>query len=180
MEEQQEEQAQWYVVKVHSGFEQSVKSGIEQATSSLGLSDRIFEVIVPTEKQVRVKKGKRTEKEERIYPGYIIVHMIIDDQTWYAVNNVEHVSGFLGSRQYAESLSQEEVDAIKRQMSGDVVHHETDFKVGDVVRIVDGPFADLDGRIGEVYADKGQAMVFVSMFGRETPVKLDIFQIRSL
>ena len=178
--EEKEERAQWYVVKVHSGFEQSVKVGIEQAIQSLGLSDRIFEVIVPTVKQVRVKKGKRTEKEERIYPGYIIVHMVIDDQTWYAVNNIEHVSGFLGSRTYAESLSQEEVDVIKQQMSGDVVHHETDFKVGDIVHITDGPFADLDGRIGEVHADKGQVMVFVSMFGRETPVKLDIFQIRSL
>lgn len=174
------EEARWYVVKAHSGFEPSVKLGIEQAIDSLNLGDRIFEIIVPTEKQVRVKGGKRTEKEERIYPGYIIIHMIIDDETWYAINNVEHVSGFIGTKEYAESLSQEEVDTIKQQMSGDVVHHETDFKVGDMVRIIDGPFADLDGRIGEVHADKGQAMVYVSMFGRETPVKLDIFQIRGL
>lgn len=178
--DEQQEQARWYVVKVHSGFEQVVKNGIEQAIQSLGVGDRIFEVIIPTEKQVRVKGGKRTEKEERIYPGYIIVHMIIDDQTWYAVNNIEHVTGFLGSRSYAESLAQEEVDSIKKQMSGDVVHHKTDLEVGSMVRIVDGPFADLDGRVGEVHEDKGQVTVYVSMFGRETPVKIDMFQIRSL
>ncbi len=181
MEEiQEEKQPKWYVVKVHSGFEQVVRMSIMQTIESLGLADKIFEVVIPTEKQVRIKGGKRTEKEERIYPGYILVYMIIDDQTWYAINNVEYSSGFLGSRAHAESLSQEEVDVIKERMRGDTVRHETDLKVGDAVKIIDGPFSDLGGKVSEVDIDKGQATVLIPMFGRETPVKLDLFQIRSV
>ena len=179
-EKQEEKKVAWYVVKVHSGFEQVVKMSIMQTIESLGLEDKIFEVIIPTEKQLRIKGGRRTEKEERIYPGYILVHMIIDDQTWYAINNIEYSSGFLGSRTHAESLSEEEVDAIKKRMKGDTVRHETDLKVGDAVKIIDGPFSDLDGKIGEVDIDKGQAVVLIPMFGRETPVKLDLFQIRGV
>lgn len=179
-EKQEEKKAAWYVVKVHSGFEQVVKTSIIQAAESLGLEDEVFEVVIPTEKQVRIKGGKRTEKEERIYPGYILVHMIINDQTWYAINNIEYSSGFLGSRTHAESLSQDEVDVIKERMKGDTVRHDTDLKVGDVVKIIDGPFSDLDGKIGEMDIDKGQAVVLIPMFGRETPVKLDLFQIRSV
>ena len=181
MEEiQEEKQAKWYVVKVHSGFEQVVKMSVMQTIESLGLEDKIFEVVIPTEKQVRIKGGKRTEKEERMYPGYILVHMIINDQTWYAINNIEYSSGFLGSRAHAESLSQKEVDAIKERMHGDTVKHDTDLKVEDVVKIIDGPFSDLSGKISEVDIDKGQATVLIPMFGRETPVKLDLFQIRSV
>lgn len=181
MEEiQEEKQPKWYVVKVHSGFEQVVKMSIMQTIESLGLEDKIFEVVIPTEKQVRIKGGRRTEKEERIYPGYILVYMVIDDQTWYAINNIEYSSGFLGSRTHAESLSKEEVDVIKERMRGDTVRHETDLKVGDAVKIIDGPFSDLDGKVSEVDVDKGQATVLIPMFGRETPVKLDLFQIRSV
>ena len=181
MEEVQEEnKAKWYVVKVHSGFEQVVKMSIIQTIESLGLEEKIFEVLIPTEKRVRIKGGRRTGKEERIYPGYILIHMIIDDQTWYAINNIEYSSGFLGSRTHAESLSQEEVDTIKERMRGDMVRHETDLKVGDVVKIIDGPFSDLDGKVSEVDVDKGQAIVLIPMFGRETPVKLDLFQIRGV
>jgi len=153
---------------------------VMQTIESLGLEDKIFEVVIPTEKQIRIKGGRRTEKEERIYPGYILVHMIIDDQTWYAINNIEYSSGFLGSRTHAESLSQEEVDVIKERMRGDTVKHDTDLKVGDSVKIIDGPFSDLDGKISEVDVDRGQATVLIPMFGRETPVKLDLFQIRSV
>ena len=181
MEEiQEEKRPKWYVVKVHSGFEQVVRMSIMQTIESLGLEDKIFEVVIPTEKQVRIKGGRRTEKEERIYPGYILVYMIIDDQTWYAINNIEYSSGFLGSRTHAESLSQEEVDVIKERMRGDTVRHETDLAVGDAVKITDGPFSDLDGKISEVDVDKGQVTVLIPMFGRETPVKLDLFQIRSV
>ena len=179
-EEHEEEKVAWYVVKVHSGFEQVVKMSILQAVESLGLEDKIFEIIIPTEKQVRIKGGKRTEKEERIYPGYVLVHMIINDQTWYAINNIEYSSGFLGSRTHAESLSQEEVDTIRERMKGDTVRHDADLKVGDAVKIIDGPFSDLDGKIGEMDIDKGQVVVLIPMFGRETPVKLDIFQVRSV
>ena len=161
-------------------FEQPVKFDIEQTIEALGLQDQIFEIIIPTEKQVRIKGGKRVEKEERIYPGHILVHMIINDQTWYAINNCEYVSGFLGSRSHAESLSQEEVDAIKERMRGDAMHQKVEYEVGDVVKIIDGPFADLDGKISELDVHKGQVTVLIPMFGRETPIKLDIFQIREI
>ncbi len=180
MTEEQHKEPAWYVVKVHSGFEQPVKSSIEQTIEALDLQDRIFDIIIPIEKRVRIKGGKRIEKDERIYPGYILVHMVIDDQTWYAINNIEYVSGFLGSRSHAESLSQEEVDTIKERMRGDVVQHQTEYSVGDVVKIIEGPFADLDGKISEIDPNRGQATVLIPMFGRETPIKLDIFQIRSI
>ena len=180
MVEDQKKDAAWYVVKAHMGFEQPVKAGIEQAIEVLGLQDRIFEIVIPTEKRVHIKGGKRVEKEDRIYPGYILVHMVIDDQTWYAINNIEHVSGFLGSRSHAEKLSQEEVDTIKQRMHGDTVRHQMEYKVGDAVKIIEGPFADLDGKIGDIDADKEQVTVLIPMFGRETPVKLDIFQVRNV
>lgn len=180
MKEGNKKEAVWYVVKVHSGFEEAVKSSIAQVVELMDLQEKVREILIPTEKQVRVKGGKRTEKQERIYPGYILVRMVMEEQTWYAINNIEHVSGFLGSRSHAESLSDEEVDAIKARMLSDKVRHETDLKVGDAIKIVDGPFADLDGKVGEVDVDKGQVTVLVPMFGRETPVKLDLFQIRSV
>ena len=171
---------EWYVVKVHSGFEQHVSASISQAIDSLKLKDKILEVLIPVEKQVRIKGGKRVEKEEKIYPGCILVHMVLNDQTWYAINNIEHVSCFLGSRSRAETLSQEEVDSIKNRMKSENVKTNPDFKVGSTVKIIEGPFANLDGKIGEVDMDKGQAVVLIPMFGRETPVKLDLFQIRSI
>ena len=173
-------QPKWYVVKVHSGFERAVKFSIEQASRSLDLGDRILEILIPVEKQVRIKGGKRVEKEERIYPGYILVHMVIDDSTWYAINNIEHVSGFLGSRSYAESISDEEVDAIRKRMQGDSAKTQIDCAVGDMVRITEGPFADMDGKISDIDSERGQVVVLVPMFGRETPVKLDLFQVRSV
>ena len=179
-DEEEKNTPAWYVVRVHTGFEQPVKFGIEQAVQALHLEEKIFEVIIPTEKQVRIKGGRRVEKEERIYPGYILVNMVIDDQTWYAINNIEHVSGFLGSRSHAESLSQDEVDLIKERMHGSAVQHQMDYKIGDSVKITEGPFADLDGKIGEIDANKGQITVLIPMFGRETPIKLDIFQVRSV
>ena len=180
MNEGNKKEPVWYVVKVHSGFEEAVKSGISQVVELMNLQEKIREILIPTEKQVHIKGGKRQEKQERIYPGYILVHMIMEEQTWYAINNIEHVSGFLGSRSHAESLSQEEVDAIKERMRSDRVRHETDLKIGDSIKIIDGPFADLDGKIGEVDIDKGQVVVLIPMFGRETPVKLDLFQVRSV
>ena len=180
MTTQSTEKSKWYVVKVHSGFERAVKFSIEQAARSLNLEDRIFEVLIPIEKQVRIKGGKRVEKEERIFPGYILVLMVIDDDTWYAINNIEHVSGFLGSRSYAESISDEEVESIRQRIQGSSSRPQVDFTIGDIVRITEGPFADTDGKINEIDSMKGQVVVLVPMFGRETPVKLDLFQIRSV
>ena len=172
--------AKWYVVKVHSAFDKAVKDKILQRVQSLNLQDYIFEVFIPIEKQVRIRNGKRTEKEERIYPGYILIHMIMNDQVVYALNNIEHVSGFLGSRTSAESISQEEVDEIKKRMENSATQKEIEFQLGDTVRVVDGPFEEFEGKISEIDANKGQVLVLIPMFGRDTPVKLDLFQIRGV
>lgn len=175
-----EEEKKWYVVKVHSGFEQAVKFSIEQAIESLGLQDVIFEIVIPVEKRIRIKGGKKVEKEDKIFPGFILVNMMITDKSWYTINNIEHVSGFLGSRSYAESVSEEEINEIKARMQNDNIRHETDLNVGDAVKIIEGPFEDLDGKIAEIDPNKGQIVVMIKMFGRETPVKLDLFQVRTI
>ena len=176
----QEQQAEWYAVRVRMGFEQAVCRTLTQVVDSLGLKEKILDVVVPMEKQIKVRGGKRIEKMERIYPGFIIVHMIIDDQTWFAVNNVEHVTGFVGSRTRAEPISKEEVETIFQRMKQDNTKHEIDVRVGDPIRIVDGPFSDLAGKVKELAPEKGQVTVLISMFGRETPVTLDLYQIRAV
>lgn len=177
---EEENKAKWYVVKVHSGFEKAVVFSINQAKKTLSLEDKILDIIIPVEKQIRIKFGKRQEKENRIFPGFILVNMIMNDQTWYAINNIEHVSGFLGSRSYAESLSESEVQEIKDRMSENIVKHDVDIKVGRSVKVIEGPFSDLSGKVEELDLEKGQATVLVRMFGRDTPVKLDLFQIRTI
>ena len=181
MFEQEEKKAAWYVVKVHNGFEKPVRAGIEQMIDIMNLGDRIFEILIPTEKRIYIKDGKRVEKEEHMYPGYVLVRMVMDDQTRHAIDSVEHVSQFLGgSRSFPESLSDEEIDSIRKRMDSGIVQHQTDHKVGDTVKVTDGPFSDLDGKISEIDQGKGQVTVLVPMFGRETPIKLDMFQIRSI
>lgn len=170
----------WYVIKVHSGFENPVVASINQAKESLGLDNKIFDVIIPLEKQIRLKDGKRIEKNERMFPGSILVSMILDDTTWYAINNIEHVSGFLGSRSQAESLTEEEVDDIKKRMDSDIVRHEVDIKPGTSVKIIEGPFESQNGVVQQVDAEKGQATVVVSMLGRKIAIDLELFQIREI
>ncbi|MDD9868197.1 MAG: transcription termination/antitermination protein NusG [Candidatus Campbellbacteria bacterium] len=168
----------WYAVHTYSGYEESVMRNLKQRVVTLGMENRIFDVIVPTEKCVKIKGGKRTEVTEKIYPGYVLVNMIVDDETWYTVRNTPRVTGFVGVGTSPVPLSEEESKKIFSRMEQTTPMYETDFTEGDMVVVIDGPFKDLEGRIGSVNHEEGKVKVYVPMFGRETGIELDFLQIR--
>lgn len=170
----------WYAVHTYAGYENAVMRNLKQRIESLGMGDKIFDVIVPTEKKIKVKGSKRVEEEEKIYPGYILVDMMVTDETWYMVRNTPRVTGFVGSGVYPVPVSKEEIDTLFSRMNKDTAKHKIDFEVGDVVSIVDGPFKELDGKISAIDEDRGKIKVLVSMFGRETPVELDFLQVNKI
>jgi transcriptional antiterminator NusG len=170
----------WYAIHTYAGYENAVARNLKQRIASLGMQDKIFNVIVPTEKKIRVKGGKRVEEEEKIYPGYVMVDMIVTDDSWYVVRNTPRVTGFVGSGVYPVPLSQEEVDYLFSRMNSGEVKHNIDLEINDTVVIVDGPFKDLEGKVGDIDEAKGKVKVLVSMFGRETPVELDFLQVKKI
>ena len=155
---------------------------MRQRIESLGLTDKIFSVVVPTERTVKIKGGRRVEEEEKVYPGYVLVEMLVDDQSWFVVRNTPRVTGFVGSGVTPVPLRQDEVDTLlgRMQEKEGMIKHAIDVVAGDSVIIVDGPFKDLDGKVGEVDEARGKVKVLVSMFGRETPVELDFLQIKRM
>ena len=170
----------WYAIHTYSGYENAVARNLKQRIESLGMEDRIFNVVVPTEKKIIVKGGKRVTEEERIYPGYVLVEMIVTDDSWYVVRNTPRVTGFVGSGTQPVPLRKDELDALMSRMQDDAPKHHIDLSIDDVVMIVDGPFKELEGKVGEVDASRGKVKVLVSMFGRETPVELDFLQVKKV
>lgn len=170
----------WYAIHTYAGYENAVQRNLKQRIESLGMEDRIFNVVVPTEKKVKVKGNKRVVEEEKIYPGYILVDMVVTDDSWYVVRNTPRVTGFVGSGVFPVPLSKAEVDELFRRMNTDTAQHAIDLEVDDVVAIVDGPFKDLEGKVNEIDQNRGKIKVLVSMFGRETPVELDFLQVRRI
>ncbi len=170
----------WYAIHTYSGYENAVTRNLKQRIESLGMSDKIFDVVVPTEKKIRVKGGKRVVEEERVYPGYVLVEMIVDDESWYVVRNTPRVTGFVGSGTQPVPLTEAEYNALMKQMSSNTVKHKLDLVADDIITIVDGPFKDLEGRVSEVDEKSGKVKVLVSMFGRETPVELDFLQVKKV
>jgi transcriptional antiterminator NusG len=168
----------WYAIHTYSGYENAVTRNLKQRIDSLNMHDKIFNVVVPTEKKIRVKGGKRVAEEERIYPGYVLVEMIVDDESWFVVRNTPRVTGFVGSGTQPVPLTEAEYNALMKRMSSDTVKHKVDLSVGDLVIIADGPFKDLEGKVGGVDEASGKVKVLVSMFGRETPVELDFLQVK--
>ena len=144
------------------------------------MQDKIFNVIVPKEKKIKIRSGKRHIIEERSYPGYVVVEMIVTDDSWYVVRNTPRVTGFVGSGTTPIPVSKQEIDELQKRMGIDEPHHKIDAKVGDVVKINDGPFKDFDGKVSSVDEEKGKINVLVNMFGRETPVELDYLQITKI
>jgi transcriptional antiterminator NusG len=142
------------------------------------MQDRIFEVVVPTEKKIRIKGGKRVTEEERIYPGYVLVDMIVNDDSWYVVRNTPRVTGFVGSGTQPVPLKKQELDQLLNRMQDEAPKHHVDLSIDDTVIIVDGPFKELEGKVGEIDTARGKIKVLVSMFGRETPVELDFLQVK--
>jgi transcriptional antiterminator NusG len=170
----------WYVIHTYAGYENAVMRNLKQRIESLGMEDKIFNVIVPTEKKIKIKGGKRVEEEEKIYPGYILVDMVVTDDSWYVVRNTPRVTGFVGSGVYPVPIEQKEVDTLFARMNADKAVHAADFSVDEAVMIIDGPFKDLEGKINEVDGERGKVKVLVSMFGRETPVELDFLQVKKI
>lgn len=170
----------WYAIHTYAGYENAVVKNLKQRIESLGMENTIFNVVVPTEKKIKIKAGKRVEVEEKIYPGYVLVDMIVTDDSWYVVRNTPRVTGFVGSGVFPVPLEQKEVDELFSRMNKDTTKHAIDLLPDDVVTIVDGPFKDLEGKVEEVDDDRGKVRVLVSMFGRETPVELDFLQVKKL
>ena len=170
----------WYAVHTYSGYENAVMRNLKQRIESLGMQDKIFDVVIPTEKKIKVTGGKRATVEDKIYPGYILVDMIVDDESWYVVRNTPRVTGFVGSGVTPVPLTEEEINSLFKRMSTDTAKHKIDFAVGEPVIVADGPFKDLEGKVGEIDEEKGKIKVLVSMFGRETPVELDFLQVKKI
>jgi len=175
-----EEGRNWYVIHTYAGYENAVMRNLKQRIESLGMGDKIFNVIVPTEKKIKIKGGKRIEEEEKIYPGYILVDMLVTDDSWYVVRNTPRVTGFVGSGVYPVPIDKKEVDGLFKRMSSDTAKHIIDLSPDDAVKITDGPFKDLEGKVGEVDQERGKVRVLVAMFGRETPVELDFLQVKKI
>lgn len=170
----------WYAIHTYVGYENAVARNLKQRIESLGMEDKIFNVVIPTEKKIKIKGGKRSEVEEKVYPGYVLVDMIVTDDSWFVVRNTPRVTGFVGSGIHPVPLSKQEVDGFFARMESSTAKHKIDFEVGDPVQINDGPFKDLEGKISEVDEERGRIKVLVSMFGRETPIELDFLQVKKL
>jgi transcriptional antiterminator NusG len=174
------QQKNWYVIHTYSGYEDAVAKNLKQRIESLGMEDKIFNVIVPKEKKIKIKDGKRKVIEEKIYPGYVLVEMVVTDDSWYVVRNTPNVTGFVGAGTTPVPVSLEEIDNLKKRMGVAEPQYKIEVKVGDPVKIIDGPFKDFDGKVSEVDEERGKIKVLVNMFGRDTPVELDSLQIKKL
>lgn len=170
----------WYAVHTYSGYEDAVARNLRQRVDSLGMQDKIFSVIVPKEKKIKIKAGKRVEVEEKIYPGYVLVDMIVTDDSWYVVRNTPRVTGFVGSGVQPVPVAADEVESLFARMNKDEAQHNIELEVGETVRIIDGPFKEFEGKVNEVDHERGKVHVLVSMFGRETPVELDFLQVAKI
>ncbi|MEI7683075.1 MAG: transcription termination/antitermination protein NusG [Candidatus Saccharibacteria bacterium] len=169
---------QWYAIHTYSGYEEKVAESIRQRLESLDMADKIFQVVVPKEKMIEVKNGKRKVVEKRIFQGYVLVQMKLSEDAWYIVRNTPSVTGFVGSGTEPTPVSDDEMEKIMKRMGRAEPKHKIDFNVGEVVNITDGPFKGFDGTINEIDAQKGKLKVLVNMFGRETPVELDSLQVK--
>lgn len=169
--------AAWYVVHCYSGYENKVRYNLEQRIETMGMKDKIFDVIVPTQEEVEVRDGKRRTVERHIFPGYVLVNMILTEESWYVVRNTPGVTGFVGMGNTPTPLRPDEVAQIVKRMEAEAPTVKVSFKVGERVRIIDGPFNDFRGMVSEIDSARSKVRVMVSFFGRETPVELDFLQV---
>ncbi len=171
----------WYIVQTYSGYENKVKTNLDQRILSMDMNDRIFQVVIPIEEEIEIHQGQRKTVQKKMFPGYVFVQMVMSDDSWYVVRNTPGVTGFAGStaedRSKPTPLDDEEVGRILRQMQTSQPRVNIGFKVGESVRVTDGPFADFLGTVDEINLDKGKVRVLVTMFGRETTVEMDFLQV---
>ena len=170
----------WYVLHTYSGYEDNVCRNLMQRIESMGMEDKIFNVMVPKEKKIKIKNGKRKVVEERIFHGYVLVEMIVTDDSWYVVRNTPNVTGFVGSGTTPTPISEDEINSLKKRMGIKEPKYKIDVLAGDVIKVTDGPFNGFDGKVDGIDEEKGKIKVLVQMFGRETPLELDFLQIKKI
>ena len=170
----------WYVLHAYSGYEENVCRNLRQRIESMDMEDKIFDVLIPTETKIKIKNGKRKTVKEKIFPGYVLVNMVVTDASWYVVRNTPNVTGFVGSGTTPTPVSESEIKALMQRMGQEEPEYKVDITIGELVKITDGPFKDYEGKVSEIDEARGKAKVLVSMFGRETPVELDFLQIKKL
>lgn len=170
----------WYVIHTYSGYEENVADNLRQRIVSMGMEDRIFNVVIPTEKKIKIKNGKRKMIEEKIFPGYVLVEMLVTDDSWYVVRNTPNVTGFIGSGTVPTPVSKKEMDELQKRMGVEAPTYTIDLAPGQAIRIIDGPFKNFEGKVSEIDDTRGKVKALVSMFGRETPVELDFLQVKKI
>ena len=170
----------WYVLHTYSGYEENVKKNLEQRVASFNMQDKIFNIMVPKEKKIKIKNGKRQMIEEKIFPGYVLVEMVVTDDSWYVVRNTPNVTGFIGSGTTPTAIDPTEMLKLQKRTQADDPTHTIDVSIDDPVKIIDGPFKNFEGKISSVDEARGKVKVLVSMFGRETPIELDALQIKKI
>ncbi len=168
----------WYVLHTYSGYEDSVATNLKQRIETMDMQEKIFDVVVPKERKIKIRDGKRTTYEEKIFPGYVIVEMIVTDDSWYVVRNTPNVTGFVGSGTVPTPISEEEMGFLKAKMGIEEPKYKIDFQIGELVKILDGPFKDYEGKVSDIDEARGKVKVMVSIFGRETPLELDFLQVK--
>lgn len=179
-EQQILQEKKWYVLHTYSGYEDAVAKNLKQRIETLGMEDKIFNVLVPREKKIKIKDGKRKVIEEKIYPGYVLVEMIITNDSWYVARNTPNVTGFIGAGIIPIPISIKEIESLKKRMGAEKPQYKIDVKDGDLVKIIDGPFKDFNGKVSGIDQEKGKIKILVNMFGRDTPVELDSLQIKKI
>lgn len=175
-----EQEKNWYVIHTYSGYEDAVAKNLKQRIESLGMEDKIFNVIVPKEKKIKIKNGKRKTVEEKIFPGYVLVQMVVTDESWYVVRNTPRVTGFLGAGTTPIPVSGPDMADLMKRMEMGEPEFTIDFEVGATVKVNDGPFKGFEGKVSEIDKERGKIKVLVNMFGRDTPVELDSLQIKKV
>ncbi|MBI4239974.1 transcription termination/antitermination protein NusG [Candidatus Uhrbacteria bacterium] len=175
-----EEGRRWYAIHTYSGYEENVVRNLKQRIESMDMEDRIFNVLIPTEKKIKIKNGKRKVVVEKIFPGYVLVDMIVTDDSWYVVRNTPNVTGFIGAGTTPTPISDEEIEYLQKRMGMEEPKYKIDLVPNCAVQIIDGPFKNFEGKVTEVDEERGKVKVLVQMFGRETPVELDFLQVKKV
>jgi transcriptional antiterminator NusG len=170
----------WYAIHTYSGYEENVQHNLVQRIESMDMQDKIFNVMIPKEKKIKIKNGKRKITEEKIFPGYVLVEMMVTDDSWYVVRNTPNVTGFIGTGTIPTPIADEEIKSLQKRMGVEEPEYKIDVEVNSPVRITDGPFKNFEGKVAEIDESRGKIKVLVSMFGRETPVELDFLQVKKI
>jgi len=175
-----QQERNWYVLHTYPGEEDVVAQNLRQRVENLDMEDKIFNVLVPKEKKIKIKNGKRKNIEERIYPGYVFVEMIVTDDSWYVVRNTPRVTGFIGAGTIPIPVSSQEIQILQKRIGAEAPQYKVDLSMGSLVRITDGPFKDFEGKVSEIDTERGKIKVLVNIFGRDTPVEVDSLQIKKI